>query len=84
MTKIWSCLNQRINLKGIFNKSYIRLKLPIPFINYEIPFGEILDSQSIDTRISRLSDIKSELESAIGAAVWFFTENGLKKLLNLK
>jgi hypothetical protein len=67
MGKILDSLNQRINLKGIFNKSYIRVRIPIPFIHYEIPIGEILDPQSIDTRISRLSDIKSELESAIGA-----------------
>ncbi|NEP87532.1 MAG: hypothetical protein F6K18_12260 [Okeania sp. SIO2C2] len=60
MKKIFKLLS-----KEVLSKAQVRIKLPIPFISYEIPLNEVIDPQSIDTRISRLSDIKKELESAI-------------------
>ncbi|NET25964.1 hypothetical protein [Okeania sp. SIO1I7] len=67
MKKIFKLLSEQINLKEVLSKAQVRIKLPIPFISYEIPLNEVIDPQSIDTRISRLSDIKKELESAIFA-----------------
>ncbi|MEM7064209.1 MAG: hypothetical protein AAF572_13725 [Cyanobacteria bacterium P01_B01_bin.77] len=68
MSKIWDFLNQEINIKSFFGKAQVRIKLPIPFISYEIPLNEVvISSQTIDTRIARLSEIKNELESAIEA-----------------
>ncbi|GGA34163.1 hypothetical protein [Okeania sp. KiyG1] len=60
-------IHQNINLKKVLSKAQVRIKLPIPFISYEIPLNEVIDPQTIDTRITRLSDIKKELESAIFA-----------------
>ncbi|NEQ37920.1 MAG: hypothetical protein F6K40_17290 [Okeania sp. SIO3I5] len=67
MKKNFQLLNTKINLKEVLSKAQVRIKLPIPFVSYEIPLNEVFDPQSIDTRISRLSDIKKELESAIFA-----------------
>lgn len=60
-------IHQNINFKKVLSKAQVRIKLPIPFISYEIPLNEVIDPQTIDTRITRLSDIKKELESAIFA-----------------
>ena len=58
MKKISELLNTKINFKEVLSKAQVRIKLPIPFLSYEIPLNEVLDPQSIDTRISRLSNIK--------------------------
>jgi hypothetical protein len=67
MGKIKNFFDQKIDLKKIFGKAQVRIRLPIPFITYEIPLNEVINSKDIDTRIARLSDIKNELESAIEA-----------------
>ncbi|NER06239.1 MAG: hypothetical protein F6K17_28490 [Okeania sp. SIO3C4] len=61
MKNIFELINTKINLKEILSKAQVRIKSPIPFVSYEIPFNEVIDPQSIDTRISRLSNIKKEL-----------------------
>jgi hypothetical protein len=58
---------RRNDVRKILRKAQVRIRLPIPFISYEIPLNDIIDPQNIDTRISRLGDIKKELESAIDA-----------------
>lgn len=58
-------LNSKINFKGLLGKAKVKISLPLPFISYEVSLNDALDSQNIDTRIARLTDIKEELESAI-------------------
>ncbi len=67
MGKIKHFFEKNIDLKKIFGKAQVRIRLPIPFITYEIPLNEVITSKDIDKRIARLSDIKNELESAIEA-----------------
>jgi len=67
MTKFIKSFRQKIgtNTKRLFSNAKVRIRFGLPFIDSEITFNDIFDSQSIDTRIAPLSDIKKELESAI-------------------
>jgi hypothetical protein len=53
------------NLKKHLSKARFRINLP--FISYEVPIDELLNSKNIDERITRLGEIKRDLQGAIEA-----------------
>jgi len=44
-----------------------RLRISIPFLAYEIDVSRLLDTQSIDERLQRLSLVKNDLQVAVQA-----------------
>lgn len=44
-----------------------KLSLTIPFIRYEMDLGQALDPKTVDERIARLDQIRSDLGAAIDA-----------------
>ncbi|MHB8894144.1 MAG: hypothetical protein ACYC99_03070 [Candidatus Geothermincolia bacterium] len=45
----------------------IRLRISLPFVNYEVVLDDLLDSKDVDCRITRLAQIKTDLEESISA-----------------
>jgi len=44
-----------------------KLRIALPSISYEVALDDLLASETVDTRIAKLSEIKRDLEAAIGA-----------------
>jgi DNA repair ATPase RecN len=60
------------NLRKHLSKA--RFRINVPFIGLEVPFDEIFNSKNIDQRISRLGEIKRDLQGAIEAVESLHTE----------
>lgn len=45
----------------------LRLNLSLPFVSYEISFGDFLKGSDVDSRIARLGEIKTDLQASIVA-----------------
>ena len=44
-----------------------RLRLSLPFLSYEVPLDGLLNSTSVDERITRLAEVRRDLEAAVDA-----------------
>jgi len=44
-----------------------RIRVSIPFFSYEVVLDDLVDSKDVDSRITRLTQIKTDLEETISA-----------------
>jgi hypothetical protein len=56
-----------------------RLKITLPFLSYDITFEELSNSKNVDERISKLGEIREDLQGAIEAVETLQIEAVIRK-----
>jgi hypothetical protein len=56
-----------------------RFRVSLPFISYEVNLNDLVDSSNVDKRISKLGEIKRDLEAAVVAVDSLQSEAATRK-----